>query len=219
MRKQLQKLYFLFGILLVASPMIARADEVTDDQDTPAVWRLHSLRVGAAKLRTNLANDPDTIWIGHIADATWVPKDNAGNPVPNSARTASGAPSVAGTVPIGGYGPHHVGRGENLPGGDVSSGVTGGALTHFNGIWDFDHYQAGDDSLQGWWPMARPGQSEGAGNTEDKVRAFFALNYGNNGNYVMNMGSNKRTFGVTGYWHRDAGNLLPNAYTDITRLS
>src|SRR5262249_18070907 len=42
MRKPFQKLFFLFGVLLVASPMIARADEVTDDQDTPAMWRMHS---------------------------------------------------------------------------------------------------------------------------------------------------------------------------------
>jgi hypothetical protein len=217
MRKPFQKLYFLLGVLLVASPMVARADEVTDDQDTPAMWRMHSLRVGATKLRTSLANDPDTIWIGHIADASWVPKDRNGNPVPNSARNASGAPSVAGTVPVGGYGPYHVGRGDNLPGGDVTQGVAGGSGTSFNGIWDWDHFQAGDDSLQGWWPIARPGQSEGAGNTNDKVRGFFGLSYGNQGNYVINQGAGaKRTFGVTGYWHRDAGNGAPAAYVDNT---
>src|SRR5580765_89618 len=220
MRKPFQKLYFLLGVLLVASPMVARADEVTDDQDTPAMWRMHSLRVGATKLRTSLANDPDTIWIGHIADATWVPKDRNGNPVPNSARNASGAPSVAGTVPVGGYGPYHVGRGDNLPGGDVTQGVAGGTGTSFNGIWDWDHFQAGDDSLQGWWPMARPAQSEGAGNANDKARAFFGLNYGNNGNYVINQGTAyKRTFGVTGYWHRDAGNGAPAVYVDGTPSS
>src|SRR5262245_39011302 len=192
MRKPFHKLFFLLGVLLVASPVIARADDVTDDQDTPAMWRLHSLRVGATKLRTSLANDPDTIWIGHIADAGWVPKDRNGNPVPSSPRGPGGTaapPYVAGTVMTGCYGPFHVGRGDNLPGGDVTQGVAGGAGTHFNGVWDWDHFQAGDDSLQGWWPVARPGQSEGGGNTNDKVRAFFGLNYGNQGNYVINQGA------------------------------
>src|SRR5262249_6174838 len=87
----------------------------------------------------------------------------------------------------------------------------GGAGTSWNGLWDWDHFQAGDDTLQGWWPVARPGQSEGAGNTNDKVRGFFGLNYGNQGNYVIDQGA-KRTFGVTGYWHRDAGNGAPPAY-------
>src|SRR5262245_24869829 len=189
MRKPFQKLFFLLGVLLLASPVIARADEVTDGQDTPAMWRMHSLRVGATKLRTSLANDPDTIWIGHVADASWVPKDRNGNPVPSSARDGNGAQTVAGTVPVGGYGPYHVGRVDNLPGGDVSQSVAGGAVTHWNGIWDWDHFQAGDDTLQGWWPIARPGQSVGAGNSNDKVRGFHGLNYGNAGNYVINEGN------------------------------
>src|SRR5204863_8133921 len=105
---------FLLGVLLVARPMVARAqDEIDAGLGAPSVWKLKSLRVGAAKLRTSLTNDPDTVWIGHIADPTWVPKDRNGANVPG--------------VPAGGYGPYHVGRGENLPGGDVSSGVAGGA--------------------------------------------------------------------------------------------
>src|SRR5262245_48730102 len=43
----------------------------------------------------------------------------------------------------GGYGPYHVGRGLALPGVDP------------DGIWTFDHNQAGLDSLQGWWPITR----------------------------------------------------------------
>jgi hypothetical protein len=203
----------LLGALLLLAATGAFAQEVTDLSDSPAYLRLKSLRVGPAKLRTSLANDPDTVWIGHIADPTWVPKDRFGNPLPNSPRGPGGAPLIYGTVPIGGYGPYHVGRGDNLPGGDASSGVPGGAGTGFNGIWDFDHFQAGDDTLQGWWPIARPYQYEISGNTNDKARAFWGLNYGNNGNYVINQGPGyKRTFGVTGYWHRDAGNGAPPAY-------
>ena len=86
MRKPLQKLLLLVGVLSVTCPWIARADEVTDISDTPEAWRMKSLRVGPAKLRTSLANDPDTIWIGHIANSSWVPKDRNGANVPNSAR-------------------------------------------------------------------------------------------------------------------------------------
>src|SRR5215467_10112829 len=92
----------LLGALLLLAATGAFAQEVTDLSDSPAYWRMRSLRVGPAKLRASLANDPDTIWIGHIADASYVPKDRNGNPLPNSARDANGAPTVAGTVPVGG---------------------------------------------------------------------------------------------------------------------
>jgi len=210
MRKPYQLLLFMLGALVFASPFVAMADEVTDDQNTPEAYRLHSLRTSATQLRTSLANDPDTVWIGHIQGSTFVPKDRLGVDVPNSARDANGAPTTFGTVPVGGYGSFHVGRGTMRPGGDVSMGVAGGPGTSFNGIWDFDHFQAGDDTLMGWTPIARPGQSEGAGNADDKKRGFFGLDYGNQGNYVINQGAaNKRTFGVMGYWHRDAGSGAP----------
>src|SRR5207237_10735283 len=135
MRSVLKLLLLALAAYVCAAPLVALADEVTDDFDAPAFWRLKGLRVGAAKLRTSLANDPDTVWIGHIASSSYVPKDRNGNPVPSSARDANGAPTVAGTVPVGGYGPYHVGRGDNLPGGDVSQGIPGGAGTSFNGIW------------------------------------------------------------------------------------
>jgi hypothetical protein len=61
----------------------------------------------------------------------------------------------------------------------------------------------------GWWPLARPFQSGDAVNVNDAARPFYGLDYGNQGNYVINQGSPKRTFGVTGYWHRDVGNNTP----------
>src|SRR5262245_5747645 len=185
MRKPYQLLFFLLGVLVLASPLPAMADEVTADQDSPEAWKLRSLVSSVAKLRTNLSNDPDTIWIGHIASASWVPKDKNGVAVPG--------------VPAGGVGPWHIGRGDNLPGF--------GPNTHFNGVWDFDSFQAGEtDSLQGWWPIARPFQSGDTTTPEDRKRPFFGLDYGNIGNYILNEGAaNQRTFGVTGYWHRDRG--------------
>ena len=106
-------------------------------------------------------------------------------------------------MPAGGYGPYHVGRGPNHV---TKSGGTVGD----NGTWDFDRFQAvlpaeRADSLQGWWPMARCFQS-GATTFPDYRRAMFALDHGNQVNYVINQGQPKRTFGVTGLWHRDRGN-------------
>src|SRR5262245_23596026 len=187
MRKPYQMLLLLLGVLMLASPFAAWADEVTGDQDSPQAWKLRSLQSSVSKLRTSLANDPDTVWIGHIAQSSWIPKDRNGVNVPG--------------VPAGGYGPSHVGRGRNFPGF--------GPNTDFNAVWDFDSFQAGEtDSLQGWWPIARPFQSGDGTTPDDKKRPFYGFDYGNQGNYVLNQGTaNKRTFGVTGYWHRDRGNL------------
>jgi hypothetical protein len=134
----------------------------------------------AARSRTaqdGPGNDPDTVWIGHIYDAAF---------------------TAGGKMPAGGYGPYKVGRGPNFP---TKSGGTIGD----NGTWDFDRFQAGEtDSLQGWWPLARAYQS-GATIFPDYRYAFKGLDYGNTVNYVINQGAPKRTYGVTGLWHRDAG--------------
>lgn len=140
--------------------------------------------------RTFLArrSNADTVWIGHVADPSWVPRMSDGvTPVPG--------------VPPGGYGPYKVGRGPNRP---TMSGNGN------NGVWTFDHRQPGEaDSLQGWWPVALPYVSAPFSVQPDRERPFFGLDYGNQGNYAINQGSPKRTFGVTGYWHRDPGNSLP----------
>ena len=65
---------------------------------------MKNLRVGPIRLRSSLSNDPDSVWIRHIAVPTWVPLDRTGNPVPSSPRDANGEPTVPGTVPVGGYG-------------------------------------------------------------------------------------------------------------------
>src|SRR5262245_50480847 len=145
----------------------------------------HGRTTRAARLRTAQDGvDPDTVWIGHVYDPTW---------------------TAGGTMPAGGYGPYRVGRGPNRP---TRSGATIGD----NGVWDFDRFQgpfapggAEQDSLQGWWPVARCFQS-GATTFPDYRRASFALDNGNQVNYVINQGPPKRTFGVTGLWHRDRGN-------------
>src|SRR5262245_16410841 len=117
----------------------------------------------------------DTIWVGHVFDPTY---------------------TAGGTMPAGGFGPYRLGRGPARP--------TGSPVGD-NGLWDFDRFQAGEnDSLHGWWPVARPFQGEGV-TLPDYRRAFEGLDYGNQANYVINRGSPKRSFGVVGVWHRDRG--------------
>jgi hypothetical protein len=136
------------------------------------------MRTRAAKLRVSAGTDPETVWVGHVNTV------QAGVP---------GTP--------GGYGPYHIGRGPNRPLGGLS-----GTADAFNGIWDFDHFQAGEtDSLMGWWPIQCPFGSIGPTDKDDNLRPWFCFDYGNQGNYVIPQGSPKRTFGVLGYWHADGG--------------
>ncbi len=200
MRKPYQLLFVLLGVLAIALPVVALAQDTEVMQNGMPEYRQFTSK--ATRLRTSDVNDPDTVWIGHIGDATWRPKDRNGNIMTEVAFP---------TIQTGGYGPYRIGRGDHRP------GIGPGA--HYNGIWDFDHYAgaspaqgsfparaAENDSLMGWWPLARPFQSGDAVNVNDKARPFYGLDYGNQGCYVINQGSPKRTFGVTGYWHRDVGN-------------
>jgi hypothetical protein len=216
MRKPYQLLFVLLGVLTIALPAAVMADI---EEATNMMPEYRHFVSKTTRLRTSDVNDPDTVWIGHIADPAWRPKDKFGAPLGNA------------SIQTGGYGPYRIGRGDYRPG--IAPG------THYNGTWDFDHFggataaQAGRngpggvpdgsfpargieaDSLMGWWPLARPFQSGDAVNVNDNVRPFYGLDYGNQGNYVINEGSaanvtdaagvHKRTFGVTGYWHRDVG--------------
>ena len=56
--------------------------ELADRTGLPLGTIKTRMRLGMMKLRTSLSNDPDTVWIGHIADPTWVPKDRNGVNVP-----------------------------------------------------------------------------------------------------------------------------------------
>src|SRR5262249_52546490 len=123
--------------------------------------------------------EADTAWIGHVMTSTGLP----GQP--------------------GGFGKFHIGRGANRP---FSPGPAAG----HNGVWDFDNLQPGElDSLQGWWPVACPYQYTSGRIASDMERPQFALDYGNQGNYVLPQIAATRTFGVVGYWHRDGGSTVP----------
>ena len=77
------------------------------------------------------------------------------------------------------------------------------------GMWDWEPTGASylhGDSLQGWWPRRQTYTGTGAGVLADYVRPWWAVDYGNQANYVLDNGSGgKRTFGVVGVWHRDDG--------------
>ncbi len=87
-----------------------------------------------------------------------------------------------------------------------------------NAIWDWDHStgfgQYVGDSLAGWWPIRRNYGITGGLTLTDNNRPWWAVDYGNGGNYVINQGGGgKRTIGVTGYWHDDAGSGQGSAVT------
>src|SRR5262245_17443297 len=183
MRKLLMAILALAGASSLMMPVrvYAQMDGVQQEMmpDGRAATR-------AARLRTSFlphpGNDPDTVWIGHVDSPAF---------------------TAGGKMPAGGAGPYHVGRGDNLP---KRSGAP--VKLSDNGTWSFDVFQPGEtDSLFGWWPIARPFQSIGGSDNDDYQRPSLALDFGNNVNYVINMGSPKRTFGVVGVWHRDPGSL------------
>ena len=105
------------------------------------------------------------------------------------------------------YGPFHAGVGLFRP-------RAGGSAAENSGFWDWDHFQPDEsDSLQGWWPMRRAYSITGGLTLLDTDRPWWAVDMGNQGNYVLNS-ANGRTRGVLSYWHVDGGStasqiLLP----------
>jgi hypothetical protein len=76
------------------------------------------------------------------------------------------------------------------------------------GYWDWDNPIHGD-SLQGWWPVRFPYNSNTGLNANDRLRPWQVENIGNNVNYVINQGAGfKRTYGIVGVWHADKGNVI-----------
>jgi hypothetical protein len=76
---------------------------------------------------------------------------------------------------------------------------------YHDGVWDWESPAHGD-SLQGWWPYVQVYTVTGGQTRTDRNRPWWALDYGNAANYVINQ-ANGRTYGVVGVWHRDGGSL------------
>jgi len=81
------------------------------------------------------------------------------------------------------------------------------------GYWGWDNDGLHDniaevhgDSLFGWWPLRLRMNGTAAQVRTDDNRPWWAIDIGNNVNYVINQGAaHQRTFGVAGVWHRDNG--------------
>jgi hypothetical protein len=79
------------------------------------------------------------------------------------------------------------------------------------GYWDWDHPVHGD-SLQGWWPVRHRYECTGGCEIADSQRPWWAIDIGNQANYVINQGSPyRRTMGVVGVWHSDPGPVMAAA--------
>lgn len=175
-RRSMMSSVMLLLLAGVVASTVAHAEVV---KPAPlAIQKALQSKARLAKLRTNAAGDPDTVFIGHVTGNTGLP----------------GAAS--------GYGPFHVGRGGNLPTDPLNQGGAGN-----NGYWNWDDLNAGEaDAYQGWWILTQPQQSTSSAVRNDWWRASFAWDFGNAGNLKGKPG--KATYGVTGYWHRDGGNTV-----------
>src|SRR5262249_35316416 len=113
------------------------------------------------------------------------------------------------TVYVGKSFTNHTGPGNywNIYVGDYLPGT----LTATNAFWDWDNsvgIQAAD-SLHGWWPVHRQYNSTGGLTLSDDQRPWWAIDHGNEINYVISQQSSaKRTFGIVGLWHGDPGTGL-----------
>jgi hypothetical protein len=180
-RALVHRLGLTLAALALASRVHADVEGVLETSGPPlrAVVRAASRAPRLAPALNGV--DPDTVYIGHVVGNTSLP----------------GTP--------GGDGVWHVGRGNNRV-----SGAAGARNADNNGYWDWDRFNPGEiDSLQGWWPLNRGIATTGGVTVPDRERSAQALDYGNLGNYVINQGWPKRSFGVLGYWHRDPGANTP----------
>jgi len=70
------------------------------------------------------------------------------------------------------------------------------------------------DSLFGWWPIRSIENGTGGLTLSDDNRPWWAVDIGNQVNYVINQGTaHKRSFGVVGVWHRDNGSTSGGGVT------
>jgi hypothetical protein len=101
-----------------------------------------------------------------------------------------------------------VGPGPNRPLGPTSTTT---------GAWQWD-FAVNGDSLQGWWPVRWQHVNASGAVRTDVNRPWWAIEVGNQSNYVINQGRyvagaanpapNNRTFGVVGVWHSDPGPVV-----------
>src|SRR5438132_4959968 len=82
-------------------------------------------------------------------------------------------------------------------------------LSSLHALWTWNDFSPGEnDSLQGWWPIRLADEYAGGLSVPDYSRPSWALDYGNQANYVLNSRHQNRTFGVVGIWHADGGSTV-----------
>jgi hypothetical protein len=97
-------------------------------------------------------------------------------------------------------------------------------LSNDYGYWGFDNDASHNniatvhgDSLFGWWSVRSIMNGTGGQTRTDDNRPWWAVDVGNQVNYVINQGAGfKRTFGVVGVWHEDEGNTGAGAGKGVT---
>ncbi|MBI1798402.1 MAG: hypothetical protein HYR73_01810, partial [Candidatus Eisenbacteria bacterium] len=106
-----------------------------------------------------------------------------------------------------------VGKGATKPRPHQSGPAPAFSQTNTDGWWTFENPVNGD-SLQGWWPTRSTHANVSGATRVDKNRPWWAIEVGNNANYVINerrdltdaAAPGNRTYGVVGVWHVDPGN-------------
>lgn len=189
-------LSFLAPMLLLGAMCALVGTVYADMVKENPMLEIEQLRSAAAKAQLRTTADPidgDTVWVGHVAGTHTV--------------YWSANPAWSG------YGPFHIGRGGYRIGSTVAKTTPANpaydASMANNGYWDFEpgRFNPGEtDTLMGWWSLSCPYQSiSGFVGPDRTKRWFFCFDYGNVGNHHSSDQGGKSTFGVTSYWHVDAG--------------
>ncbi|HEY2956037.1 MAG TPA: FlgD immunoglobulin-like domain containing protein [Candidatus Eisenbacteria bacterium] len=169
----------LVGASLAGAAAADLADITTDASPCP----MQANPRAAQELRTHVRRPGTATHLPN--DTTWVGFN------PAYAASNYWSIGVGHRRPRGAYGP---GKGDIPPVPDDDTGY-----------WDWEHPVHGD-SLQGWWPIRHLYTTFAIAGQNDKLRPWHAVDIGNQISYTINQGAGfKRTFGVTGAWHVDAG--------------
>jgi len=120
----------------------------------------------------------------------------------NGMRTSATTPSD--TLYFGHSHTNHTGAGNNPDNLWTGNYLPTAAANPNFACWDFENQTglAHLDSLQGWWPMRIAYRYTASGLT-DKQHSWWALDHGNQANYVLPDPNRPR--GVVGVWHSDPG--------------
>jgi hypothetical protein len=194
MRKSFVALLLLGGAsAALASNAFARAEELGGDVQSKLVNAQMARELRSAVARPGVSNfTGDTVFVGFVPGKT-----SAANYWSIGIGKAVGYPREVIGAKNNDYGMWTWDNDDTYPAGGGHP-----AGTHNNNIGNVH-----GDSLYGWWPYRNLYTSTGGLTLNDDLRPWWAIDIGNNANYVINQGAGlKRTFGIVGVWHKDVGN-------------